>query len=100
MGVGHSTGHQHQIRVDLAVMSRDKSAELVVAYSPALEWLTALHTPSSLLTPGFPILQGTRVPRSLPPNRTGYSKGRTRWAPPESLGIETQELPATLRSNR
>src|SRR5262244_1712216 len=55
MGVGHPAGHQHQIRVDLTVMSRDKDVELIVAHSPALEWLTARppHKSSSLLVPAF-----------------------------------------------
>src|SRR5215470_3626500 len=55
MGVGYLAGHQHQIRVDLAVMSRDKGVELIVAYSPVLEWLIArpLHKPSSVLVPAF-----------------------------------------------
>src|SRR5215471_7531191 len=55
MGVGRPAGHQHQIRVDLAVMSRDKDVELVVAHSTALEWLTTRppHKSSSLLVPAF-----------------------------------------------
>src|SRR5262249_59686522 len=55
MGVGRPAGHQHQIRVDLTVMSRDKDVQLIVAHSPALEWLTARppHHSSSLLVPAF-----------------------------------------------
>src|SRR5215470_2340784 len=91
MGVGYLARHQHQIRVDLAVMSRDKGVELIVAYFPALEWLTARppHKPSSLLVPAFlsfreseclvacrpsePIIRDD-VPAGLSRNRSGSSR--------------------------
>src|SRR5262250_1759775 len=96
MGVGYLASHQHQIRVDLAVMSRDKHVELIVAYFPALEWLPARppHKPSSLLVPAFlsfreseclvacrpsePIIRDD-VPAGLSRNRSGSSRMSFRW---------------------
>src|SRR5215831_11117270 len=40
IGVRHPAGHQHQIRVDLAVMSRHESVEVILAHSRGLKWLT------------------------------------------------------------
>src|SRR5262245_7609073 len=102
MGVGRPAGHQHQIRVDLTVMSRDKDVELIVAHSPALEWLTARppHKSSSLLVPAFLSFRESAYLVACRPSEPG-----ARGDVPAGLLRNPSEsscrcFPATLRSSR